>query len=84
MLLLGNGTVVTRTIERGLIHDGAVVMDGGIICDIGPLPAMRQKYEQADYIDAHGGLIMPAFINAHEHIYCVMASGLSSYGYAHS
>ena len=31
MLLLGNGTVVTRTKERGLIHDGAVVMDGGII-----------------------------------------------------
>lgn len=73
---------MTRTKERGLIHDGAVVMDGGIICDIGPLPAMRQKYEQADYIDAHGGLIMPAFINAHEHIYSAMARGLAINGYA--
>ena len=31
------------------------------------------RYPDAEFIDAHGGVIMPAFINMHEHIYSAMA-----------
>ena len=82
MLLLGNGTVVTRTKEQNWIPDGAVAMDRGVICAVGPLRHLRQKYKDATFIDARGGLIMPAFINAHEHIYSAMARGLAINGYA--
>ena len=42
---------------------------------------MKEKYKDAEYIDARGGVIMPAFINTHEHIYSAMARGLSIKGY---
>ena len=35
------------------------------------------KHINAEIIDAHGGLIMPGFINAHHHIYSALARGLS-------
>ena len=38
-------------------------------------------YPDAEFIDAKGGVIMPAFINTHEHIYSAMARGLSINGY---
>ena len=39
------------------------------------------EYPDAEYIDAKGGVIMPALINTHEHIYSAMARGLSINGY---
>ena len=36
-----------------------------------------KTYVNAEIIDAHGGLIMPGFINAHHHIYSALARGLS-------
>ncbi|MBR3641846.1 MAG: putative aminohydrolase SsnA, partial [Oscillibacter sp.] len=37
-------------------------------------------YPDAELLDAHGGVIMPAFINAHTHIYSALARGLSIVG----
>ena len=82
MLFLGNGSVITRGKGNKLIPDGAVVINGGLIVAVGPQKTLRQKYPEAEYIDAHGGLIMPAFINTHEHIYSALARGLSIKGYA--
>ena len=36
-----------------------------------------KTYANAEIIDAHNGLIMPGFINAHHHIYSALARGLS-------
>ena len=49
--------------------------------EIGEEAALRAKYPEAEIIDAKGGVIMPAFINTHEHIYSAMARGLSIKGY---
>ena len=81
MLLIGNGTLFTRDPENPCIRDGAVVMDGTKIRELGTLKSMREKYSEAEYIDAKGGIIMPAFINTHEHIYSAMARGFSINGY---
>ena len=48
---------------------------------MGDTATLRAAFPDADYIDARGGLIMPAFINTHEHIYSAMARGLSIKGY---
>ena len=81
MLIIGNGRIITRDESSPFLEAGAVVLDGPVIRDIGPEQLMRERYPQADLIDARGGLIMPAFINTHEHIYSTMARGISLKGY---
>lgn len=81
MLLIGNGTLITRDPAFPFAADGAVAIDGTIIKEVGTTSELKEKYKAAEYIDAKGGLIMPAFINTHEHIYSAMARGLSIKGY---
>lgn len=81
MLVLGNGRLITRDPERPYMDNGAVAVDGTKVCMIGATEAVRASCPGAEYIDAKGGLIMPAFINAHEHIYSAFARGLSVKGY---
>ena len=75
MIILGKGTVITRDTDRPIIYDGAVVIDGTQIIDIGAYDELCKQYKDAEVIDAHGGLIMPGFINAHHHIYSALARG---------
>lgn len=81
MLIIGNGRVITRDSETPYLAEGAVVTEGTLIREIGPTALMRAKYPQAEYIDAHGGVIMPGLINAHTHIYSGLARGLSINGH---
>ena len=80
MLLIGNGKVITRDSANPYLENGAVVTDGENIKEVGTLDAMKQKYPEAEFVDAHGGVIMPGLINAHTHIYSGLARGLSIVG----
>ena len=82
MYLIGNGRLVSRDPERPYFERGAVVTEGDRILEVGEYAALAQKHPQAEFIDAKGGLIMPAFINVHSHIYSALARGLSINGYA--
>ena len=81
MLVLGNGKVITRDAACPLIENGAVAIDGTTICKVSSTEDIKNAYPEAEYIDAKGGLIMPGFINVHEHIYSSFARGLSIKGY---
>ena len=81
MLLIGNGKLVTRAQEQPFFENGAVVLNGNTIQEVGEFSSIKRKYPDAEFIDAKGGVIMPAFINTHEHIYSAMARGLSINGY---
>ena len=59
------------------IHLDVYKRQGTKIVEIGEEAALRAKYPQAEIIDAKGGVIMPALINAHTHIYSALARGLS-------
>ena len=63
------------------LEDGAVVLDGGMVVEAGPLAQMRAKYPQAEFVDARGGVIMPGLINVHTHIYSGLARGLAIDGF---
>jgi putative selenium metabolism protein SsnA len=80
MLLIGNGKLITRESENRLIDNGAVVTDGQKIKEVGTTNDLKEKYPQAEFIDANGGIIMPGLINAHNHIYSAFARGLSIKG----
>ena len=77
MILVGNGRVVTRDSKNPYYRDGAVVIDGDIILETGDFSWMKDKYPEAEFVDAGGGVIMPGFINAHTHIYSGLARGLA-------
>ncbi len=77
MLLIGNGMVVTRNQNNTFIKNGAVCIKDRFICDVGPSEELKKKYKTAEFIDAHGGIIMPGLINTHNHSYSAFARGLS-------
>lgn len=81
MLMIGNGQLVTRDSEHPFYEDGAVVLEDSIIKKVGTTEALRKEFPEAEFVDAKGGVIMPAFVNTHEHIYSAMARGLSINGY---
>ena len=80
MYILANGKLITRDPANGYLPDGGVVIEGTKIREIGKTAELKAKYPEAEYIDAKGGVIMPAFINAHTHIYSALARGLSIKG----
>ena len=80
MLIIGNGMVITRDDANPYLADGAVVIDGELIKEVGGCAAMKAKYPDAEWVDAHGQVIMPGFINAHTHIYSGLARGLAIEG----
>lgn len=81
MILIGNGKVITRDKARPYLEKGAVLVEGRNILQIGDCAALQAAYPQARFVDAKGGIIMPAFINVHSHIYSALARGLSIKGY---
>lgn len=81
MLLVGNGRLITRGKNHRLIENGCVAADKDRIIAVGTTEKLRADYPEAEFIDAHGGVIMPGLINAHNHIYSAFARGLSIKGY---
>ena len=57
MLLIGNGQVITRDPEFPYLKDGAVVIDGEVIKDVGTFADMKAAYPDAEFVDAKGGII---------------------------
>ena len=81
MYILTNGRLITRDPDaRGYYEKGAVVYESSKIVEVGEEATLTAKYPQAEKIDAKGGVIMPALINAHTHIYSALARGLSIVG----
>ncbi len=82
MLLIGNGRLLKMGTGSQLIDNGCVATDGNTIVCVGETEALKAAYPDAKYLDAHGGVIMPGLINAHNHIYSAFARGMSVYGYS--
>ena len=80
MLLVANGRVITRDEAHPYFEDGAVVVDGTKIVEVGDRATLEGKYPDAELLDARGAVIMPGLINAHTHIYSGLARGLAIKG----
>lgn len=81
MVLVTNGRLITRdSTAKGYYARGAVAYEGSTITAVGEERELRARYPDAEIIDARGGVIMPALINAHTHIYSALARGLAIEG----
>ena len=66
-LLVTHGIVVTMNGKRAIYQDGAVAVRGDSIVAVGAGADVRAQFKGAQEIDAHGGLVVPGFINGHTH-----------------
>lgn len=78
MLLIGNGLVLPLGKENKVIAQGGVLLDGPVILEVGLSDDLRNRFPNAQFIDAAGGLIMPGLINTHMHLYSTFARGMDS------
>ncbi len=77
MLLIKNGWVITLNSLGEVIQDGAVVIEGNEIREVGLTSDLTDKYQYTQVIDACGKIIMPGMINTHMHLYSTMARGMA-------
>lgn len=80
MLLVGNGKLITRDNTNPFISDGCIAIRGTAIAMVGTTSELSEKYPEAEFIDAKGGLIMPGFINTHMHFYSTFSRGIITPG----
>lgn len=62
------GTVVTMNPAREIIVDGAVVIDGSTILDVGPHADMVAAHPEASRTGTSTDLVLPGYINGHQHL----------------
>ena len=78
MLLIGNGTLVTRCDDYPLIFNGGVLIKGNKIIAVGKTAELMTNYNVEQFLDAKGKIIMPGFINTHMHYYSTFARGMAN------
>jgi len=76
-MLIVNGKIVTWEKENRLLDGQAILVDGERISEIGTENVLKEKYPQAEIVDAAGQLVMPGNICAHTHFYGAYARGLA-------
>lgn len=73
--LLHNSPWVIQRHDNWL-RDASIFIDGGLIKDIGPAEELAERYPEAEKIDCSREILMPGFINGHNHMYEILCRGL--------
>ena len=76
-MLIVNGKLVTWEKQNRILDGQAVFIEGERVVEIGSQTEMREKYREAEEVDAAGQLVMPGNICAHTHFYGAYARGLA-------
>lgn len=75
-LIISGGIVVTMDPSRAIYPDGSVAIRGDSIIAVGPRAQVDSQFTAKQVIDAHGGLLLPGFINGHTHVPMTLFRGL--------
>lgn len=76
LLLLNHAVVITNDQDNRVIKDGAVLIEGSKIKEIGESEILTAKYNEAEVKDVGGKVVMPGMINSHTHLYSTFARGM--------
>ncbi|MCK5332736.1 amidohydrolase [Candidatus Parcubacteria bacterium] len=76
-IILYNGTVLTVNDSDEIIDNGAVIIKGNRIIDVGKSEDLKSKYNAKKEINADHGLIMPGLVNTHTHLAMSIFRGLA-------
>ena len=69
----------TGSDEAGVIRNGAVLINNGVITDVGPAADLAAKHASAKRRD-HAGVLTPGLVNAHSHLQYAAYADLASSG----
>lgn len=75
-MLLCNAKIFTNDENNLFIENGAILVRGNEIKEIGDTASLKEKYKDDELIDFAGKLLMPGLINCHTHIYSAYARGM--------
>lgn len=67
-ILIKNGYVITLDKKRRIIKNGALIIKGDKIADVGKTDEITKKYRGEIEINAAGKIVMPGLINCHVHL----------------
>jgi cytosine/adenosine deaminase-related metal-dependent hydrolase len=67
MVLYLHATIVTVNPNRDVILDGAILVTGDKIADIGKAGALAEKYADEKKVDLTGRIIIPGLVSTHMH-----------------
>ena len=68
MILIEHAVVVTLDDERRIFTDGAVLVDGRDIVQVGRAADVRPPRPPERVIDGENRLVLPGFVNTHVHL----------------
>ncbi|KAH6701963.1 atrazine chlorohydrolase/guanine deaminase [Leptodontidium sp. MPI-SDFR-AT-0119] len=66
-MLYLHATIVTVNPDRDVILDGAILVRGDRIADIGKAEALLDKYPQEGNVDLTGRIVVPGLVSTHMH-----------------
>lgn len=77
MILIKNATIVTQGKKRQIIKNGAVVIGGDRILEVGDSKKIEKKYKNKAHtiIEGEGKVVMPGLINTHTHLAMTLLRG---------
>lgn len=75
--LIKNAVIVTVNKNRDILYDGALLIDGDKIAEVGVSAEVTARHPTADKItDAAGKVLFPGFVNTHTHLFQNLLKGL--------
>lgn len=81
-MLITNAKIITWELPNRILDDYAILVQNGVIKEIGPDSVLTQKYPEEEQLNAHSQYVMPGNICAHTHFYGAYARGMALHGSA--
>ena len=75
-LLITNGRLVTWGEANEIIDNGALLVEEGLIAEMGHSAELRARHPGLEELDANGQFVMPGNICAHTHFYGAFSRGM--------
>jgi putative selenium metabolism protein SsnA len=75
-MIIKNGKIITWQTPNQILHDQAILIEGGVITKIGRYEDLKRSALSDEVIDAGGQYVMPGNICAHTHFYGAFARGM--------
>jgi putative selenium metabolism protein SsnA len=79
-MLITHALLATLGDEPSLVEDGALLVVGDRVADLGTTAELTLRHPKAERWDAAGQLVLPASICAHTHFYGAFARGMAVHG----
>lgn len=76
-LIVQGEYVVTMAGDDAVLRDGVVVVDDGVIVDVGAANELLPKYKAKEYFSGGQKVVMPGLINGHSHAAMTLLRGIA-------